>query len=92
MRPQSSKRPNNNQNMNLSQIRPKSAKEKQISTFLECKKTFFGKFKYYFKYSKKKNKTKIFNSLPKEPCNSDQKKNFSHTLKIIFGSYSQIKN
>ncbi len=24
-------------------------KEKQISTFLECKKTFFGKFKYYFK-------------------------------------------
>lgn len=33
------------------------AKEKQISTFLECKKTFFGKFKYYFKYSKK-NKNK----------------------------------
>lgn len=43
------------------------AKEKQISTFLECKKTFFGKFKYYFKYSKKKNngemkeKTKVQN-------------------------------
>ncbi len=37
------------------------AKEKQISTFLECKKTFFGKFKYYFKYSKKKNKNKIKN-------------------------------
>ena len=35
------------------------AKEKQISTFLECKKTFFGKFKYYFKYSKKKNKNKM---------------------------------
>ena len=35
------------------------SKEKQISTFLECKKTFFGKFKYYFKYSKKKNKNKI---------------------------------
>ena len=35
-------------------------KEKQIATFLECKKTFFGKFKYYFKYSKKikKNNTK----------------------------------
>lgn len=32
------------------------AKEKQITTFLECKKTFFGKFKYYFKYSKKKSK------------------------------------
>ena len=29
------------------------SKEKQISTFLECKKTFFGKVKYFFKYSKK---------------------------------------
>ena len=28
-------------------------KQKQISTFLECKKSFFGKFKYFFKYSKK---------------------------------------
>ena len=35
------------------------AKEKQISTFLECKKTFFGKFKYYFKYSKKSKNKKI---------------------------------
>ncbi len=35
------------------------AKEKQISTFLECKKSFFGKFKYYFKYSKKKNKREM---------------------------------
>ena len=35
------------------------AKEKQISTFLECKKTFFGKFKYYFKYSKKNKKQTI---------------------------------
>ncbi len=35
------------------------AKEKQISTFLECKKTFFGKFKYYFKYNKKKNKREM---------------------------------
>ena len=35
------------------------AKEKQITTFLECKKSFFGKFKYYFKYSKKSTKNKI---------------------------------
>ena len=35
------------------------AKEKQISTFLECKKTFFGKFKYYFKYNKKNKNKKI---------------------------------
>ena len=42
------------------------AKEKQISTFLECKKSFFGKFKYYFKYSKKNNKKSI-----KEDVNED---------------------
>ena len=35
------------------------AKEKQISTFLECKKTFFGKFKYFFKYSKKNKKSTL---------------------------------
>ena len=35
------------------------SKEKQISTFLECKKTFLGKFKYYFKYSKKNKKQTI---------------------------------
>lgn len=29
------------------------AKEKQITTFLECKKTFFGKVKYFFKLGKK---------------------------------------
>ena len=34
------------------------AKEKQISTFLECKKSFFGKMKYYFKYNKKSKKGK----------------------------------
>ena len=33
-------------------------KEKQISTFLECKKSFFGKVKYFFKYSKKSNKVR----------------------------------
>ena len=32
-------------------------KEKQISTFLECKKSFFGKVKYFFKFGKGK-KTK----------------------------------
>ena len=34
------------------------SKEKQISTFLECKKSFFGKVKYFFKYSGKKAKNK----------------------------------
>lgn len=42
------------------------AKEKQISTFLECKKTFFGKFKYFFKYGKKNKDKKVINQKPKE--------------------------
>ena len=29
------------------------SKEKQISTYLECKKTFLGKVKYFFKFSKR---------------------------------------
>lgn len=32
------------------------SKEKQISTYLECKKSFFGKVKYFIKYSKKSKK------------------------------------
>ena len=34
-------------------------KEKQISTFLECKKSFFGKMKYYFKYNKKSKRKSV---------------------------------
>ena len=30
-------------------------KERQIATYLECKKTFFGKIKYFFRAKKKKN-------------------------------------
>ena len=33
-------------------------KEKQITTYLECKKSFFGKVKYFFKSTSKKSKTK----------------------------------
>ena len=32
-----------------------SSKQKQISTFLECRKSFFGRVKYFFKHNKKKN-------------------------------------
>lgn len=44
------------------------AKEKQISTFLECKKSFLGKVKYFIKYSKKsKKKENIIASNEEEP-------------------------
>ena len=42
-------------------------KEKQISTYLECRKTIIGKFKYFFKYSKKESKINIKNNKSKKP-------------------------
>ena len=59
------------------------AKEKQISTFLECKKTFLGKFKYYFKYSKKKNKTKIDAMIKEEKDEQNQRLQKEFTEKNI---------
>lgn len=41
-------------------------REKQISTFLECKKTFFGRVKYFIKYKKKSIQTKTENTPEKE--------------------------
>ena len=41
-------------------------KEKQISTFLECKKTFFGRVRYFIKYKKVVSKATEENHLEKE--------------------------
>jgi len=51
-----------NSNRNLSEIKKEiekyskeyNLKEKQIATYLQCKRSFFGKFKYFFKLKKKK--------------------------------------
>ena len=59
-------------------------KEKQISTFLECKKTFFGKFKYFFKYNKK-NKKKV-----EEIENNIEYQEDSNEDNILTGSLSEI--
>ena len=82
------------------------AKEKQISTFLECKKTFFGKVKYYFKYSKKSTKTirqdveeeaeKIYtNQIEKKPEIKKEKKRIPikkiYTLEEIVISYKELE-
>ena len=56
------------------------AKEKQISTFLECKKSFFGKFKYYFKYSKKNKKKKIKEENPEVDLNAEETENLDEEL------------
>ena len=82
------------------------AKEKQISTFLECKKTFFGKVKYYFKYSKKSTKTirqdveeeaeEIYtNQIEKKPEIKKEKKRIPikkiYTLEEIVISYKELE-
>ena len=41
-------------------------KEKQISTFLECKKTFFGRVRYFLKYKKIKNRVNEVKIIEKE--------------------------
>ena len=51
-------------------------KQKEISTYLECKKTFFGKVKYFF--SKKKNK-------PKEEIEEVENKEETKEPKLIQG-------
>lgn len=58
------------------------AKEKQISTFLECKKSFFGKFKYYFKYSKKKNKGEIKEKIQEEEKTTKRKRKNQQPIEI----------
>ena len=48
-------------------------KEKQISTFLECKKTFFGRVRYFIKYKKVVSKT------PEEhPVEKEEKSNLKY--------------
>ena len=57
------------------------AKEKQISTFLECKKSFFGKFKYYFKYSKRKNKGEMKQKIQLEEKSNHTKRSKKANIK-----------
>lgn len=48
-------------------------KEKQIATFLECKKTFFGKIKYFFKAKKKNIEAKTEEETIENKANGENK-------------------
>lgn len=48
-------------------------KEKQISTFLECKKTFFGRVRYFIKYKKVVSKT-----TEEHPVEKEEKSNLKY--------------
>ena len=76
-------------------------KEKVISTFLECKKTFFGKVKYYFKLGKsakmsgkKENKTKneekIIENKTKRKSVVIESRNY--TLDELLISYKELES
>ena len=83
-------------------------KEKQISTYLECKKTFLGKVKYFIKYSKKSKKKQenisnyeqevIENQKvieEKEEIKKEEKKSNQYTLEELinrYKEYAEIEN
>ena len=70
-------------------------KEKQISTFLECKKTFLGRVKYFFKY-KKVNLTKQEENIEKKQdikvirLNKYGEVKTNYTLEELIEIYKQI--
>ena len=65
------------------------AKEKQISTFLECKKSFFGRFKYYFKYNKKsKNRVKNMEITKEEKVDDIKKEDIKEETKKLKENYT----
>ncbi len=72
------------------------AREKQISTFLECKKSFFGRVKYFVKYKKKKIEVPKEIEIKKEEKNKlkycerlDVKENY--TLEELLALYTNLE-
>ena len=62
-------------------------KEKQITTYLECKKTFFGKVKYFFKLGKQqKNKEEI--KKKNRPEGTGKRKKTSEKFKLEQRNYT----
>lgn len=61
-------------------------KQKQISTFLECKKTFLGRVKYFFKISKKKKEAPKDAELD-EFCNVEDNGKIKH---IYYGELEDL--
>ena len=77
------------------------AKEKQISTYLECKKTFFGKVKYFFKFGKKSqkqdNKIVLEDRMEGRKSQDTRKEKIAlneknYTLDELIDSYKQLES
>ena len=74
-------------------------KEKQITTYLECKKTFFGKVKYFFKLGKKAKKHDAVieeNQIQQRVKNRERKEKFkleerNYTIFELEQSYKELE-
>lgn len=71
-------------------------KQKQISTYLECKKTFFGKVKYFFRYGKKTKITSNLNETPEEEVNIEKPRidnnNYNNDIDDLIYVCKQLKS
>ena len=73
-------------------------KEKNISTYLECKKTFFGKVKYFFSGSKKAKKVKDKKDSKEESIKTEKKQierkqieDRNYTLDELIMSFKELE-
>ena len=73
-------------------------KEKTISTYLECKKTFFGKVKYFFSSNKKSKKVKAKREKSKDQAQTEktmqevrQAENRNYTLDELIMSFKDLE-
>ena len=76
-------------------------KEKIITTFLECKKSFFGKVKYYFRFGKKAQKgnkekrdKKVIQGVKNEEEKQEEnirKEDKKHTLEELILSFKEVE-
>lgn len=68
-------------------------KEKQIATYLECKKTFFGKVRYFFKAKKiKKDLKQNIQDNKKEEKNEQEEMKETNEIKFIKKEYYTIED
>lgn len=68
-------------------------KEKQIATYLECKKTFLGKVKYFFKAKKiKKQVSQTIQEDTKEPVEKQEKQAQTNEMKFDIKQYYTIED
>lgn len=70
-------------------------KERQISTYLECKKTFFGKVKYFFKYkkvssTKKEENIEEIQEIKHENPNKQEEVKSNYTLEELIEEHKKI--